>query len=191
MEILYYCEKCGKPVYTKYGSGRFCSLHCSQSHSHTAGSKEKIKAGLQKECSCKYCGRQFTSSNGKSVHENLCKKNPDYDINRARMYKDRAVDKSKNYVMCDGSELDVSIAYVESYLEANKRCEICGRTIEETTQNPNNRFKAKRLCVDHDHTTNKFRGVLCQRCNRQLGWYESCKDAIDAYLNKSSDTEKK
>ena len=34
-------------------------------------------------------------------------------------------------------------------------CEICN-----TEEN---------LCYDHDHTTMKFRGVLCSKCNRHLG----------------------
>lgn len=38
------------------------------------------------------------------------------------------------------------------------RCKICNRT------QPN-----KRLAVDHDHKTNKVRGLLCDSCNRAIG----------------------
>jgi hypothetical protein len=38
-------------------------------------------------------------------------------------------------------------------------CEICG-------ENP------KRLVGDHNHTTGKFRGILCDRCNLSLGLIE-------------------
>lgn len=39
-------------------------------------------------------------------------------------------------------------------------CAICGRHETE--------FKT-RLCIDHDHTTNKLRGLLCSNCNFVIG----------------------
>lgn len=37
------------------------------------------------------------------------------------------------------------------------RCAICGQTPERT------------LHIDHDHHTNKVRGLLCMRCNTAIG----------------------
>ena len=47
-------------------------------------------------------------------------------------------------------------------------CEICGGS--------------RRLCLDHDHDTNTFRGVLCTKCNSDLGWYERNKERFENYL---------
>jgi hypothetical protein len=41
-------------------------------------------------------------------------------------------------------------------------CYICGRTKEPD---------GRRLSIDHDHNTNKVRGVLCYSCNKGLGLF--------------------
>ncbi len=46
------------------------------------------------------------------------------------------------------------------------QCKICGSKIG--------------LVVDHCHTTNKVRGILCQKCNSGLGFF---KDNIDSLNN--------
>lgn len=43
----------------------------------------------------------------------------------------------------------------EEAMASSNVCEICGST--------------KELCYDHDHTTMKFRGVLCRSCNKAIG----------------------
>ena len=53
-------------------------------------------------------------------------------------------------------------------------CAICG-------QPPAN---GMHLAVDHDHATGAIRGLLCTRCNLQLGWYELNRRAVMAYLRR-------
>lgn len=58
--------------------------------------------------------------------------------------------------------------------QCNGQCNICKK-------------KDVKLCVDHDHNTNNIRGLLCNNCNRALGFFkddiENLKRAMD-YLNK-------
>jgi hypothetical protein len=51
------------------------------------------------------------------------------------------------------------------------RCLVCG-----------NEPKKGRLHVDHCHATGRVRGLLCNRCNRNLGWVEKHLPAIRRYL---------
>lgn len=78
------------------------------------------------------------------------------------------------------------IPYAEfvSRLEAqNFVCKIC-KEPEKVRHHITGRIKA--LAVDHCHTTNKIRGLLCQRCNRVLGKVKDSIQLLDlmkVYLN--------
>lgn len=53
------------------------------------------------------------------------------------------------------------------------KCKICGKHQDELKQ---------RLCVDHDHKTGLFRGLLCNGCNFGLGVYEKTNGGCEKYL---------
>jgi hypothetical protein len=66
----------------------------------------------------------------------------------------------------------ISKVEYEALLQAqNNACAICLRTVEEINRT---------LDVDHDHVTDKVRGLLCNKCNLGLGYF---KDNIDNLLS--------
>lgn len=76
----------------------------------------------------------------------------------------------------------IGIEYYEAMLELqSNRCAIC-RIHEDELR--------VALCVDHNHITNKIRGLLCDTCNRGIGMLrdspEICKAAasyLERYTN--------
>lgn len=61
----------------------------------------------------------------------------------------------------------------------NHLCAICGKA--ETMKHKDGRVKP--LCVDHCHTTDKIRGLLCGRCNSGIGMLKDDISIVESALN--------
>jgi hypothetical protein len=96
-------------------------------------------------------------------------------------HKDRFLNAK---VVIHGDTLNITNRELEEYRETHLTCEICGRSIEDAVK-WDSKYAAKNFCIDHDHKTLKFRGLLCSVCNRQLGWFENHKNEILQYLSKT------
>lgn len=71
---------------------------------------------------------------------------------------------------------NLTLEEIDQMLEKqDHKCPICGKSLIET-----------RRCVDHDHVTNKNRGILCSRCNTGLACIEDAifSEKAKEYLNK-------
>lgn len=71
--------------------------------------------------------------------------------------------------------------YEELLKSQNYRCAICSKKAED---------HYRPLALDHDHTTGKIRGILCDNCNRCLGLLKDNKiilqkalEYLDKYQN--------
>ncbi len=76
--------------------------------------------------------------------------------------------------------------YLKMIEDQDNKCAICG--LEETRKNRSGKMAA--LCIDHNHTTNAVRALLCHGCNQVIGHamesIEILKSAI-AYLEKHAE----
>ena len=76
----------------------------------------------------------------------------------------------------------ITVEEYDELLEAQgHRCKIC------RTDDPGGRNA--RFHVDHCHTTNKVRGLLCSRCNQAIGLFDESVLVLESaikYLNEKS-----
>lgn len=82
------CERCGKIMTEKFGSGRFCSRSCSNSHDKTEESREKISKSIKS----KYT---YITFKGKVLTEAAFEKlNRDKDIINKRVNEKKQIRKN-------------------------------------------------------------------------------------------------
>jgi hypothetical protein len=96
---------------------------------------------------------------------------PEY---RARALEhSRAAHQKARYLKRYGMTLE---DYERMYVAQNGQCAICGVQVQ-----------GERMCVDHDHSTSKVRGLLCRLCNKSLGGFRDSLDLLEraiAYLKR-------
>jgi hypothetical protein len=65
------------------------------------------------------------------------------------------------------------------YNDQEGKCAVCD--IEISIDKSDNGHQT--ACVDHCHSTNKVRGLLCNHCNRALGLLKESKDILKNLIN--------
>ena len=119
----------------------------------------KYPQGYFKPKPCKLCSTQFTP-NAPSEHycSDLCK---DTAITDNYLYRNYGI---------------TIINYKEILHKQNSVCAICGETGLERAIHSKSKCN---LVVDHCHTTNKVRGLLCHTCNTALGQFKDSKQLLE------------
>lgn len=125
-----------------------------------------------KVCTCCHIDKPLEAfHNCKTVFdgkEAACKK---CDRDRRAVYRRNNPDKAKlrhrknKLQQCYGLTWEQYIIMLEAQ---GGVCAICGKP-----EKAKNQYGVKRLSVDHNHTTGKNRGLLCQACNMRIGVLEN------------------
>lgn len=103
------------------------------------------------QCSAEYLRNYRKTEKYRAYNNRFKVERPDYHRNKAYEYK-----------------YGISLSeYDRLYAIQNGQCAIC-------------RDWSERLVVDHSHTTNMIRGLLCKECNRLLG---AAKDSTEVLAN--------
>ena len=90
--------------------------------------------------------------------------NPDkYNPESRRRYYLKNKEKSKLYSTVYNRERKYGVSdkqYQQMLLDQDGLCAICSKVC------------TRQLALDHDHSTGKVRGLLCNNCNRGLGHFK-------------------
>lgn len=121
---------------------------------------EKPLKDFYKDKNTKTGYKSYCKDCAKVVYKNWKDKNPDkaqeiWLTASNKYYKHSNASfkrKLKKYDLTEES-------YNELHLEHNGKCKICKKEIED-------------LVIDHCHQTGKVRGLLCNPCNKGLGFFE-------------------
>jgi len=140
------------------------------------------EANLDREAARKKAWRKAHPDRAAATNRHWRQANRDYLRAATRAWSEANPDRIASTRL--QREYGISLVEYDKMLRAQtNRCAICGKTPAE---------EGRRLAVDHDHETDKLRGVLCGNCNRGLGLFmhdpELLQRAI-AYLEKWAELE--
>lgn len=99
---------------------------------------------------------------GKKSRNKYTKSEKGRKIQRKYIFSDKGRRTRKTYYY--RKYFNISLEELTTLLEKQDyRCAVCG------TLEPGGRHK--KFSLDHDHETGKIRGLLCDKCNRGLGYF--------------------
>lgn len=137
--------------------------HCPQGHDYAVVGKYATTCRA-----CTHIRAKAWNANNPDKHSacvrNWAKRNP--------LARGKSNWKSRGVVTSDNRPF-LPVDYDRAYQVQQGKCKICG--VHQTQLD-------RLLSVDHDHKTNHFRGLLCFKCNWNLGIYEKIKGRAEDYL---------
>lgn len=152
------CKSCGK----EKSSSDFWNLHSTCKVCRSVEHKMWVEKNRDKL-------RKYK----REVYQHHIEQHRSYNRNYHRMYqkKDKVKEKRhEHYLRYKEQHRDkrlqslygiTQIEYNEMFIIQDGCCAICGK--HQTYQN-------KPMCVDHNHSTNEVRGLLCRNCNLAIGF---------------------
>ena len=151
------CNVCKEELcLTKFSKGRYTCRECRNKKRREL--KQRHEPQFSKIKKCSKCGKEKKGSNF-----SLCKESTDGL---------RSVCKTCHTFFGKIKKFGIDQDKYEFMLkEQNYGCKICG------SKDSNNR-NTEMFAIDHCHTTGKIRGLLCDTCNRGIGYLKDNKNIL-------------
>lgn len=136
-----------------------CKLEKSKSEFYPNKTR---KDGLQ--ACCKDCTKQYAKTDSGKLSRKIHKQK-----NFSRYSQ---LEKQRKILSRYGLTVELYLSYFDLQDDKclNPTCQII---LEPYSHN---------ACVDHNHLTEKVRGILCRKCNANVGWFENNKHWLESYV---------
>ncbi|MFX1317290.1 MAG: endonuclease VII domain-containing protein [Promethearchaeota archaeon] len=117
----------------------------------------------QKFKKCSKCKRELPATPNFFYKNKTLKSGLDYWCKECKKKFDKKYHRYKNF--------NITLREFEKMLmDQNSKCAICGMHFDDTLQLDLKYTTFFTPNIDHDHKTGKIRGIICNRCNRLLGF---------------------
>lgn len=132
-----------------------------------------------RECRTKYC-REWQQKNRDKINSKNRERLKNPKLKRKQYLSNRSYQKTEKGQLCTHRnhlkrKYGITVEmYNMIFSRQGGKCAIC-----ETEQKDLDR----RLCVDHDHSTGKIRGLLCRFCNTGVGDFKEDVDRMFRAIN--------
>lgn len=132
---------------------------------YTKKDNSQSLASWCKACHCK-CSRDRRKENPENAKEISRRSYAKRDRFVVALESSKKAAKIGGYVPCNATSEELELSFTG-------RCEICGVPELECS---------KKLVMDHSHEDGFFRGWLCSKCNRALGFFNDNEELISSAL---------
>lgn len=201
-EVQKYRQKKNKTGYT------LRCYHCLKEKAWKGGLKCKTHGVLKFEDiksngRCKFCHREsvkksidkdrdgFNEALREKVRRDKMNRPEEWKERQKRYYQQNLKKEGENRVIKEILRMHklTGEQYDQMIRDQDNKCAIC---LNPETRPSRTKGKVTRLSVDHCHTTNKVRGLLCYKCNLILGYATDSIDILYSaimYLESNQDRE--
>jgi hypothetical protein len=141
---------------------KICS-HCKKEKEYNEFSKDKSKKDGYRYL-CKICVSILSKEQRKIYYKTNKEKYKDYYIKNKHEFLKKYRKNSRKLRLPKKYNITID-EYELLYNNQNGCCKICG-------------LKLEILCIDHNHTTGRVRGLLCGKCNSGIGFFNDNPDLL-------------
>ncbi len=138
---------------------------------------ELNEGNVTKQGRCKQCHRETASTKRNNNREWFNKRIAEDKLKNPEKWKLRQ-EKLNTYEILRVKGFS-HIEYEKLVKEQNNKCKICN---EAETRAGRKEGTTMRLILDHCHTTNKVRGLLCHQCNVLIGFAKDSTDILESAI---------